>query len=421
MRGSLRRTSRRRGVAMLLAIFASIVVFVMVIAFAAASSLSPRISGNIRNRARARSIAESGLQMAAAYVVSNNTWRTDKTPGTWVSNQALDGGTFTVTAQAGEDTNGDGIVEGPGNFTSDPTTPVTLTVTAQLNGAKWTSQEVLKQATMAAGVYAASSVSVTGGTIDSFDSSVGPYGGANISSKARLCTEATADRSISVTNGSQVKGDAYVGTDADPWRAIYVDSSSSVSGVESATVQPAPMPALQAPSNLGPSVGNTSYQGNKTWTVDTNLHCNNLTVKSNNYLKISGHVTIYAEGDVNLWNKTGIEILPNSSLELYVGGAVKMYSHAPAVTVDGPGLSRMKIFVLGTGPVSIPDSTTMEGVIMAPQSDVTLDSGSSLLGAVIAKSVKIQGGASIHEDKNITGASPHDAVTLSGYSFRWVR
>jgi len=58
---------------------------------------------------------------------------------------------------------------------------------------------------------------------------------------------------------------------------------------------------------------------------------------------------------------------------------------------------------------------------MAPQSDVTLDSGSSLLGAVIAKSVKIQGGASIHEDKNITGASPHDAVTLSGYSFRWVR
>jgi hypothetical protein len=124
---------------MLLALIALTVATVIAYSYLSAQSTSVGIARNIGNHAKARYIAETGLELAIAYVISGADWRTEKVNGTWVSNQAFAGGTYTIVGQDGEDLDGDGSItlpaEGDGDLTDDTFDPLTLTVTASANGA----------------------------------------------------------------------------------------------------------------------------------------------------------------------------------------------------------------------------------------------------------------------------------------------
>jgi hypothetical protein len=72
--------------------------------------------------------------MALSYVQTHDDWRTARLPGNWVTDQSLAGGTFTIRGDDGEDTNGDGVVEGDGSFTDDTMDLLTLTATANYRG-----------------------------------------------------------------------------------------------------------------------------------------------------------------------------------------------------------------------------------------------------------------------------------------------
>ena len=114
---------RRRGVAMLLALIVLTVASVIAYSYLSTQSTSVGIARNVSNHAKARYIAETGLELAIAYVTSGADWRTDKVNGTWASHQAFAGGTYTIVGDDGEDLDGDG---------SDP---LTITVTGSANGA----------------------------------------------------------------------------------------------------------------------------------------------------------------------------------------------------------------------------------------------------------------------------------------------
>ena len=412
------QANRRRGVAMVWILFAVSILFVLCMALAVAGNLSTQVSHNIASRTQARLIAESSMDMAVAYVLIDPNWRENRTPGTWVGDAPLFGGTFTLDA----------------SFTDSQVEPLTLTTTARINGAAWTSKAVLQpQASLKMGVFTRGKVALegstidpkgkgpsAGGTIDSYDSRLGPYGGANAGGSAETVSLSTSDGTVSVTGGSRIAGDVSIGQGGDPFRAVYVDASSVVTGAAGAAVESPSMPVLTAPAGLGSNTGNLSIQGNDPETISSNLHVQDLEIKSNAPLYISGNVIIYAEGNVDIWNKPSIEVLPNSSLTLYVKGSLDMHFHSPDTMVQGSGLSRMRIISLGTDRIRIWDGSDMQGVIVAPTADVIVESGASVCGAIMAKNVTIRGGAALHEDKNITGADAADPVVLGGnYSLRW--
>lgn len=115
---------RARGTAMLLVLIALAMCTILALSFLAAQQPTALIASNIDRKTQARAIAESALKMAIDYVNEDADWRTDKRSGLWMSNVALDGGTFTL----------EGTDEADGDLANDSSQAVLLTVVASYQG-----------------------------------------------------------------------------------------------------------------------------------------------------------------------------------------------------------------------------------------------------------------------------------------------
>jgi hypothetical protein len=124
----------RRGVALMLVMVAVIVSGTVAYTYLGSQSTSIGIANNIRNSSKARYVADSGMEVAMAAIRSNTNWRTQRPNGTWITDQSLAGGTFTINGEDGYDLDGDGDVDGDGNLTDDGSDLLTLTVTGKANG-----------------------------------------------------------------------------------------------------------------------------------------------------------------------------------------------------------------------------------------------------------------------------------------------
>jgi hypothetical protein len=130
--------TRRNGVALLLVLVTVVLAVTLAIAFLTGQGTSIGIARNVSNQASARFVAESGLAFVVAYIEQNDTWRTDLSHGTWVTDSPFASGTFTIVGEDGEDTDGDGVIsnpaEGDGDLADDASDRVTLTVTGKVSG-----------------------------------------------------------------------------------------------------------------------------------------------------------------------------------------------------------------------------------------------------------------------------------------------
>lgn len=120
--------------ALLLALIAVVLSATIAYSYLATQSTAVKIADNVQLQAQARAIAEAGLELALGYIQEENNWRTARPNGTWVLNEPFANGSYTIVGQDGEDTNGDGVVDGDGSLSDDPADRLTLTVTGKYNG-----------------------------------------------------------------------------------------------------------------------------------------------------------------------------------------------------------------------------------------------------------------------------------------------
>jgi len=139
-----RRRAHRRGFALVLVLIAVAMAMALAIGFAAAQNTSVQLARNVDGQARSRLIAESALEMGIRYVDTNATWRADRPNGLWLADQAFDGGTFSLYGEDGEDTDGDGVVDGDGDLADSGLDTVTLTAVASYRGASYTAKVVVQ-------------------------------------------------------------------------------------------------------------------------------------------------------------------------------------------------------------------------------------------------------------------------------------
>src|SRR5688572_32352374 len=92
----------RRGLVLPLVLMALAVAIILGMCFLTSASTSTTLASAADQRLRARMIAESGLAMTLTYIETDYNWRTDRANGEWITNQALDGGTFTVSGHDGD-------------------------------------------------------------------------------------------------------------------------------------------------------------------------------------------------------------------------------------------------------------------------------------------------------------------------------
>jgi hypothetical protein len=284
--------------------------------------------------------------------------------------------------------------------------------------------QALAQSIWVRGVTLKSTISMSGGgVVDSFNSSdpfkstSGQYDSTKRQSHGDIATTSSGNSNLNNTyvygnlaySGSAVKNTTNVqGTISTPfnptipatsdpnWTSGMWDSSvTQVNGTATLTAGTKASPARYKLSQLTVSGGNVLTLAPNSDGTDSYIEIwvtGKLTTSGTGYITQDPkvHVTYWVDNDINL---SGNSYLNQSGL-------------AQNVVIDGVGTGH-KITDSGTA--------TFTGVIDAPGFDATISGGGAYSGSLIANSLNISGGASLHYDEalNTNGAGS----SVGNYAF----
>ncbi len=198
-------------------------------------------------------------------------------------------------------------------------------------------------------IYLVNSPTILNGAIvDSYDSSVGPYGGANVGGSP-----------------SFIPGSA--------------------------------MPVVTEPVGLPPLVDKLSYTGNSSTTISADIHCNRFIVGNKHSIQIAGDITILCEQEFRIEDQgTVFDIAPGATLSLYIKDVMILQDQAQ-INVNGDPAA-FNVFNLGTTDIVIQDGAAMSGNIISPDASLQLLNGSEFFGSFTGESLTIANNAEFHLD-----------------------
>ncbi len=257
------------------------------------------------------------------------------------------------------------------------------------------------------------------GRVDSYDSGVGPYGGANAHSDAQLLGNMTGADTLQVVNNSDFYGDLFVGAGGNPATVIDQSPNSDIWGSTGVLASPVPVPVPVEPTGLGPSVGNVVYGTSGIHVRSTDLHCNELTVQGGAVLRIVGNVTILAEGLVQVAGGR-IEVPPGSTLKLYAKYRA-FFSSAGNGNPQDPSATR--VYLLSANPndfvrVSNAVPGQLFAQVYAPFAQLQVTQSAEFYGTFAGSILAIENQGKLHVDESLSALSGAvtDAAGTAGAS-----
>lgn len=203
------------------------------------------------------------------------------------------------------------------------------------------------------------------GTLDTYNSANGPYGGANI-------------------------GPA----------PTYLVS--------------APMPVITVPSAVSnlPTLGNVSYSGIKL--VSSDIHCNRLDCSGT--LRINGDRTILCDDVMALSTWAAITLNPSATLRVYVRNGGSDWNHV--VIGDPLNPSRVTIYNMGTTKFIIHNQANVYAMFVSPNASLELSNHGALYGRFVGKTVEYDNHGDFHVDRSpirdMCGAVINDTAGSKG-------
>jgi hypothetical protein len=260
---------------------------------------------------------------------------------------------------------------------------------------------------MAMGAAVSGTINLSGGPVDSYDSSKGPYGGTNVGSNAVLGTNSTAPAAI--TASAPVSGDAYSGVGSIPATSIV----GTVTGTKTALTAPLTIPApAPMPTNVPPSSGALSITNG--YVLSTDMQVSSVSISGGSTLSVVGQRILRVNGDFSVSGGATIDIPSGASLSIYVSGTISISGNS-SVYNTGTSPPRLIFYSTGSNPVTLSGSSSFYALIDAPNSAVSLGGGATFYGAIMSASLSTGGGAVIHNDRNpaLVDTDPRMAATWS--------
>ena len=203
---------------------------------------------------------------------------------------------------------------------------------------------------------------------DSYDSSIGPYGGPNQFAGGHIASNGN----ISLVGNATVNGDATPG----PKGSVNLTGNAVVTGLttpanSTRTLSPATLPAGAV------DIGAISLGGNHTSTLTAGTYqVSSMSIGGNAKLIIDA-----TAGPVNL----------------YVTGAIDVGGNGIS---NGSGKAQnLNIAQIGGSDVSLSGNAAFVGVVYAPDSPLSLHGNADLYGSFIGKSISVTGNGGIHYDQ----------------------
>ena len=144
------------------------------------------------------------------------------------------------------------------------------------------------------GVFGATRVSMSGGYVDSYDSTQGTYTGVH-GSNVSMGTNATANGAINLSGGVIDYGNAYVGPGGDPARVITTSGGSVIYGTRGSLNSPRDMTPKSDPGGGA----QTTFTNGTTLTSGT-YRVSSISLSGSGKGTINGNVTLYVNGSLTL-------------------------------------------------------------------------------------------------------------------------
>ena len=229
--------------------------------------------------------------------------------------------------------------------------------------------------------------------VDSYNSSLGAYGGENIGTEGNIVTSAVTSGAITLRDDANVYGSATVGVGGNPNTSIVLRGNASISGSQQAASVETQLPALPTPpESVSDSV---SIKGRTVLTLDPGTHWYN-------------SVSIKEEAQVVL---TGPSVL-NSLGDVKIGGyGIATYNNLPAnLTIN--------VVNDGSAKVEYTSSRNLYGGIYAPNNQVNLSGSGQIFGAIVADEIAATDSLQIHYDTALQDEGGGIGFNINDLSWR---
>jgi hypothetical protein len=261
--------------------------------------------------------------------------------------------------------------------------------------------------------------------VDSYQGSLGMYGGANVGSEATVSTNATTKDKFKVENRSIINGSAYFG----PWGkpdVIKVGGGAKITGERTWLPAEIAIPDADFPEtiDLPDKKGNITVTGNTTFpdaNFDENgvLYCDKLEIKNNAKLTIDGDIIIYSAGEIIIDNTATVTLTDDSTAELWANKKIEIKSAANVNTQAGAHAGNLTIVQTGTDPVTIAGTARVYGRVYHYLGLVVVKDSAQLYGIVKAKQVLIEKSGKIHVDVDLIEKVDQDDIPMNNGQLVW--
>jgi hypothetical protein len=436
--GSRSIPKSERGAAMLAALCLAMVFAICLSSYIALCYTSLKMSTRNLMSSRSVELAEAGLE-AALYAQNNNDWSTwtlTSPGGIPTQSMILNGFAFEsgVTGQVALTVSGYGTPAPV--FTSEAF--VTQTDGTVFKRQLQTQGSLAPTFVNAAGATSGRVTFGTSGTLDSYDSSLGPYSTQTPGYAARVLSQSTSVFPGVVLNTADVNG-YVIGSSSNP---VSYASGAQIIGPTTPTtelVDPSRILTQSQPDqpvyyeNL-PSTGtpvtvnlvgtSTMTLGNPTATVPASYYVyGDLTLQDSAVLNITGPVIIVVYGNMSITDAAQINVATTATTAGGGGPDVSLEMHVPVgnVSIDGGGIvnntvSPERVAIVSaantSGTLEIGTTSPFYGVLDFPNNTLRVTGNQQIYGALVASSLIFNGSPSIHYDVHLQAGMPLMASPL---------
>lgn len=239
--------------------------------------------------------------------------------------------------------------------------------------------------------------------IDSYDSSLGDYGGVNIGFMGNLGTNASGYGCIDLASNAELYGNAVSGPGSNPDIDIITRGNAKIYGEKQSLSSPKVMSSVLAPEGLTP-MGDYYLDGESSDTISASGEYTSFRITSNATVTITADVILYVTGDFSMRSNSQLDIADGVSVTIYLGGSFVQESNT---SINNLSENPTKLMILGTdsftGEMDWNSNSAFWGAVYVPKAHARFRNNTDFYGSIISKSFELQSNARIHYDKALEG------------------
>ena len=245
------------------------------------------------------------------------------------------------------------------------------------------------------------------------------YNNDSFDDPLKVGTNSINNGAIDLQNSIKIYGDIAVGVGGNPDQVIDIGNSIEIEGDTYSQTTNNILPSVTVPAYLQSAASGGTINNNKT--ITTSGKYDEIDLGNSKEIKVSGPVELYITGDINLGNSTKIELddsNPNSSLTIYLNGEL-VANNSSELNNKTEVPKNFKLY--GTDnckSLDFNNSAKMFGVIYAPEADIVFHNSIELYGSMVGNNIDFIDSVKMWYDASLRDSVGNDG--LSGLKMnRW--